>query len=270
MNFAGVVDHRVRICRIDDAATRTPLTILFTFSCHPTTKIGSEGFISPDYPGVARRLIEQQLNCKALFLPGCFGNIRPMVNGAFGSATKEQLDEIGNQVANAVNGANAYLQCVPNDRLIVRERPLLLPFGKPKSFEELERMTQDLSTPGLAVRADWARRTMQKISDNALPRDLTSIMNFAQLGPLALVTIPGEPVQEIGYAIERGAGLNDVWPIGYTNDQIGYLVTERQKEEGGYEPNAYTFYDRPAPYDHEEQRIVETAKQLVADASQNA
>jgi hypothetical protein len=84
------------------------------------------------------------------------------------------------------------------------------------------------------------------------------------------VTIPGEAVQEIGYAVERRitsrTGNPEVWVLGYSNDQIGYLVTERHKADGGYEPNAYTFYDRPAPYREEEKVIVEAAEKLLANA----
>jgi hypothetical protein len=44
---------------------------------------------------------------------------------------------------------------------------------------------------------------------------------------------------------------------------LGYLVTERQKAEGGYEPNAYPFFDRPAPFADEESRIEHLAAKLL-------
>jgi neutral ceramidase len=267
LNWGGVVDHRARVLRIDDAGGR-PMAVLFSFSCHPTTKVGSEGFISPDYPGVARRQIESRLKCRSLFLAGCFGNIRPQINGTFASATKEQLDAVGQELADAVCAAAKSVRTGAVDELAAREIPLTLPFGAPKSNDELETMMKDTSTPGLAVRADWARRTQARIRSGDMPTELTSVMQMFRIGPLTLVTIPGEPVQEIGYAIERTLanrdGRGEVWPLGYCNDQIGYLVTERHKDEGGYEPNAYTFYDRPAPYKDEEKVIVETAAKLAA------
>ena len=265
VNWAGVVDHRARVLRVDGLDER-PLAMLFHFSCHPTTKQGSEGFISADYPGAARRLIEEQLQCPALFLPGCFGNVRPQINGAFTSANKEQLDAVGRQLAQGVMKATRFLATRPASGLSAQESELYLAFRQSKAPEELEVIAQGGATLGAQVKGQWARRTLDAIRSGSLPQGLASVMQVMKIGPLMLVAIPGEPVQEIGYAIERTLahldGIDDLWPMGYCNDQIGYLVTERQKQEGGYEPNAYTFYDRPAGYVDEERVIVELAGKL--------
>jgi len=55
----------------------------------------------------------------------------------------------------------------------------------------------------------------------------------------------------------------EVWPVGYANGMIGYMVTERQHGEGGYEPNAYPYYGRPAPWRNAEAVVVEHALHLV-------
>jgi len=267
VNWGGVVDHRVRVLRIDGPEDR-PIAMLFHFSCHPTTKVGSEGFISPDYPGVARRHIETALGCHAMFMPGCFGNIRPQIDGTFASATKEQLDAVGGELGRAVCRAARYITTRPTAGLSAAERELFLEFAPPKSEHELEQLMRETSTPGHAVRANWAKRTLERVRGGNLQAGLASIMQAIRVGPLLVLGIPGEAVQEIGFAVERRLagvdGVDDLWAMGYTNDQIGYLVTERHKEEGGYEPNAYSFYDRPAGYREEERVIVETAVKLCA------
>jgi hypothetical protein len=92
-------------------------------------------------------------------------------------------------------------------------------------------------------------------------------MQMMRIGPLLMLTIGGECVQEIGHAIEkRVAPMSDadnVWAVGYTNDMIGYITTQRQKEEGGYEPNAYPYFDRPARFNEEETTLVECAAKMV-------
>ena len=96
-NRQGVVDKRVRVLRVDPASAPAPdgtlggrplpqsdpLAVLFSYVCHATT-MGSDNYrFSADYPGSARRVVEgvYQANgaagTRALFLPGCFGNIRP-------------------------------------------------------------------------------------------------------------------------------------------------------------------------------------------------
>src|SRR5438552_2807931 len=64
----------------------------------------------------------------------------------------------------------------------------------------------------------------------------------------------------------RGERRADLWPVGYANDEIGYLCTDRSYVEGGYEPGAYVYYGRPAPFKGEEALIVETAARLLRDA----
>ncbi|HEX8521839.1 MAG TPA: neutral/alkaline non-lysosomal ceramidase N-terminal domain-containing protein [Tepidisphaeraceae bacterium] len=266
VNFAGVVDHRARVLLVEGPHDR-PLAALFTFSCHPTTKVGSEGVISPDYPGVARAHIESTLGCAALFLPGCFGNIRPQIDGSFASASREQLDHVGNELGHAVSRATRYITTRPSATLSAQEVELVLPFGSSKGESELQQLMQDTSTPGHTVRATWAKRTLDRLRAGDLPKGVSTVMQHLRVGPLSLIAIGGEPVQEIGYALEaalaRDTDADNVWALGYCNDQVGYLVTEQHKLEGGYEPNAYTFYDRPAPYANEQQTIVAAARKMV-------
>ena len=59
-----------------------------------------------------------------------------------------------------------------------------------------------------------------------------------KVGPYLLLTLPGEPFAEYGFRLERAIADRAV-PIvvGYANDHIGYICTDRAHGEGGYEPN---------------------------------
>ena len=112
----------------------------------------------------------------------------------------------------------------------------------------------------------WARGVLDLLDGDGIPESRLTEMQQLSIGPIGLVSFPGEPVQEIGHAIEKDVrdllGVEDLWPVGYANDEIGYLCTERQYDEGGYEPNAYPYYGDPAPYKDEERVILEAAKKL--------
>lgn len=266
-NYAGLVDRRVRILRIDNAAGQ-PVAVLFHFSCHPTSKNGSEGIMSPDYPGFARAKIEKEMGCCAMFLPGCFANVRPNVltaAGGFGSATEEQLVDLGRQLADPVCYAAHSTRTAPAERLEVSEQPLSLSFSQLPSEKELTAIIADPQAH--LLRIAWAKRLLQRMRDKTVPSEAHATMTALRLGPLQLVSIPGEPVQEIGHAIEKlyhtRTDAREIWPVGYTNDMLGYLCTERQKTEGGYEPNAFPYFDFPATFDHEEDRIVAVAGKLI-------
>lgn len=271
VNEAGVVDRRVRVLRVDDDDSR-PVAVLFHYSCHPTTKGGNEGYVSYDYPGIARDVIEQRLQCHALFMPGCFGNVRPAVldeHGNFTSASIEQLDacgrELGKEVCRVVKGLRA-TSCDVLDSAIAS---LAVPLGEPDDRETLERLIANTESSIARAYGQWARRVMKLIDDGAMPRAIQTHMQCTCVGPVAMVAMPGEPVQEIGHAIERhnrGArGCEDIWPMGYTNDMVGYLCTPQQHAVGGYEPNAYKLFGNPARFAGEAQAVIDVAEDLLSN-----
>jgi hypothetical protein len=266
VNYGGVVDRRARVLRVDDEQGHA-IALLFHYSCHPTSKGGSEGFISPDYPGFARAEIERTVGCPALFMPGCFGNIRPNLlneNGGFASATEKQLEELGRALAKGVCSAAKTIRTTRATGVEAAQAALTLPYGQPLSEAELQQIVDDPNAH--ALRIPWARKMLEQFKTGQMPREERSTMQMVRVGPLQLITIPGEPVQEIGHAIERSLiarqDVEEVWPVGYANDMVGYLCTQRHHEEGGYEPNAYPYFDHPAPFVDEEMHIVQTAEKL--------
>ena len=271
LNYGGIVDRRARVLLVE-REDGSPMAVLFHYSCHPTAKSGSEGEISPDYPGVARRVIEDRLGCKALYLAGCFGNVRPAVvneKGGFGSATPEQLEALGGELGNEVARVAESLRATQRSGMGFRCQELDIPFGETDPREKLEEMAADTeSDRGRLLTGPWARKVLEMIDTNSVPEAKHTEMQLVRVGPLACVSIPGEPVQEIGHAIEkrlRGKlDVDDIWPVGYGNEDVGYLCTPRHHQEGGYEPTAYPYYGEPARFEGEERAIVETAEALAA------
>jgi hypothetical protein len=266
-NYGMLVDRRVRVLRVDGADGT--LAVLFHYSCHPTTFNGSNGFISSDYPGIARAYVEKELNCKALYLAGCFGNTRPAIlteDGGFTSATKEQLDACGDALGLEVCRVTNWLQTRQVAGISAKVLDVNIPYGEPMPREQLAEWAADESDRGRLMTGPWAKGVLDLLEGEGIPENRATEMQQLSIGPIGLVSIPGEPVQEIGHALEKDVrdllGVEDLWPVGYANDEIGYLCTERQYHEGGYEPNAYPYYGDPAPYKDEERGILETAKKL--------
>ncbi len=269
-NYGGIVDRRVRVLRIDTASGK-PLAVLFHYSCHPTSMPGTARIISPDYPGFARDQIETALGCHALFMPGCFGNVRPAffdTNNRFISATPAQVEAAGREVGAAAAGAAGSLRTQHCDRLSVSTTTIDFEFTPITAADIETRVTQ---AGGNRLVNFWAANTRELLAREGLPAHERSQMQRLTIGPLTLIAIPGEPVQEIGYRLEKELfDTNcqcrqpcELWAIGYTNDMVGYLVTERQKLEGGYEPNAFVYFDRPSGFAMEENTIAAAAASLM-------
>ena len=80
-----------------------------------------------------------------------------------------------------------------------------------------------------------------------------------KIGPYLLLTMPGEPMVEYGFKLEKAIADRAI-PIivGYANGHIGYIATADSYSVGGYEPNT----SKLAP---EAESIILTELSILAD-----
>lgn len=292
-NPHGPADRRVRVLRLDPADAPAPpgtlggvplpqvepAALLFSYSCHPTVLDSHNFRISGDYPGVAQRFIEHAYGSEAvprrplaMFLPGCFGNVRPhLLNaaGRFRGGTDYELRVLGRVLGAEVVKVAEQVATEPIGALAAAGRRVWLPYDRLPSLDDLRGM---LST---GPQQDFfARRLLAMLDrDSRLPEGEEATIQVIRLGRHWLVATPGETFQEIGLSIEAGLaeyGLADpsrgdqVWVLGYSNGNVGYLCTALSHSEGGYEPSrAHIGYLRPGPFAPEvEALLVSTALDL--------
>jgi len=286
-NPGGLVDRRVRVLRLDPAGAdghppaargtlggrplpqTDPLAVLFSYACHATVLGAADLLYSGDYPGAARRMIEGAYGegTTALFLAGCFGNLRPHLlapDGRFRSATAPELRVLGRRLGSAVVGAAERVVGEPVQTLAAGRGEAYLPYARVPDAAELRAAVggpQDL----------WARAMLERLeTEGALPAGETVPVHVLRLGRHWLVTTPGETLLEIGLSVERGLaelGLADpaagdlTLCLSYANGYVGYLPSASAYGEGGYEPaTAYPDYLRPGPFAPEvEAALVDTA-----------
>src|SRR5581483_5283421 len=155
-NLDGPRDDTVTVLAYHDADDDSIRAVLFHFTCHPT--VMGDYAITGDYPGVARRHIENELGngAVAAFLPGCFGNIRantaylggqsfrpglPPDLAAFGSA-------LGSEVVRVARGQTQPV----TPRLGGKSRTITLPLKGHPDRETLER----LAANGTPLEKEWS------------------------------------------------------------------------------------------------------------------
>ncbi len=74
----NIVDPRVAVLAVDDAASGAPVAVLFGVGCHPVTMGWDNMQISADFPGCAQHAIEAALpGVNALFFNTTEGNVIP-------------------------------------------------------------------------------------------------------------------------------------------------------------------------------------------------
>ena len=87
---------------------------------------------------------------------------------------------------------------------------------------------------------------------------------------LLIITMAGEMSVEysLGFKYEWSEHFDQVWPLGYTNNIVGYVPVQRQIPEGGYEVvdnNRYQLYTGPFVEKTEAQIRAAVRKNLTTD-----
>jgi hypothetical protein len=218
LNPQGPNDRRVKVLRFDDGRSLVPLAVLMHAVCHPcfftwgdnASPPYPEGFpkMSADFPGEAQTFVEKVYDgqTKALFLQGCAGDIRPNLPGdPYRCADEADIQWAGRDLGSAVVRALA--------RSMVRES-----IAKRPSVYKLRCVSERVTLPG---------------KDGPVAAELMAI----KIGPYLLLTMPGEPMVEYGFKLERAIADRAIpIVIGYANGGIGYIATADAYKVGGYEP----------------------------------
>jgi hypothetical protein len=188
--------------------------VLVHFTCHPTTT--AENSVSAEFCGAAMTEIERQENgVVAAYLQGCCGDIRPALvrDDQFYRGGAADVRRLGAELANAISSVlHAPMnQCEPASCSAFE---VVVPLAFENTHETVQ-MTM----------------TLIRLTPN-----------------LGFLTFNAETVVEYGLYVKRhfrGAIL----PLGYTNGMIGYVTTERQLIEGGYESReAFRYFAMPGPF----------------------
>ena len=279
-NPAGAVDRSVVVLRLDrhrqpesgmtagEGGSASPLAVLFRFACHATAMGGQNYLITADYPGAARRFVERTYGGRAgpttpflpsttaMFLPGCFGNLRPNLTtaqGGFRSGTWEEVEALGRQLGAAtVQAAESANNPTANRHWSREDGPAAsgplpaMPLGAASATVELRLEANPAGRPS------WPAE-----------------VQVLRLGSAYLVGLPGEVFVEIGYRAQHAVAdalaipTDRVLVQGYSNGSIGYVPTAAAILEGGYEVGAWKNSDRPAGFTGEaETLLAETAAKL--------
>jgi len=220
LNPDGPCDRRVKVLRIDDGQSLDPMAIVMHAVCHACVHTWGDRFSPPypggypqassDFPGEARDFVEMIYGgrTKAMFLQGCAGDIRPNLPGyPYRCGDEADIRWIARNLGSAVVRATDYS--------VIREelakRPKIYPIRCASKIVTLPALK-----PGETVQCP---------------------LQAIKIGPYLLLTIPGEPMVEYAFRVEKGIGDRAIpIVIGYANGSLGYICTDKAFEEGGYEP----------------------------------
>ncbi|MCF7689495.1 MAG: neutral/alkaline non-lysosomal ceramidase N-terminal domain-containing protein [Cephaloticoccus sp.] len=260
-------DHTVPILRCEDETGRLR-HVIFGYTAH-TSAAGQKLEFGGDYAGFAMVELEQSLGCTTAFLQGCAGDQKPYLpdpeQPGFPAYSIPEVHAMGRQLADAV------LREIHQGRwhnvtgaLTVQSRKLTL-------------HTTLLTREGYAAWLDsdneffarWAREHVDLLDSGRRPTTAVSFelqaVRFGQ--SLVMVALAGEMSAEYGLRAvkELGRDFTQVWPLAYANEIVGYVPSDRQLPEGGYEVLANMQYiGKPGPYEPgTEEQIFKAVREML-------
>lgn len=194
----GPVDRTMTLLSFKNKAGQNIVT-LFHAAIHSVAIYPFSQEISGDWPGDASRKIAVTLGGEAMFLQGAAGDINPARRG------REAVDNMTTKLALKAQNAVKFSSEIQSDSLIIKRGVAGLPLDqKGKQRTGLD-----------AVNAE------------------VQVMAF---GPVAFVTLPGEPLTDLGELIRKRSPFPQTLVLGYSNGNgVHYVGLPEDMQKGGYE-----------------------------------
>ncbi len=216
----GPVDPSLLLAVVEERdGGSEPIATLLGFGAHPTILESGSLLLSADFPGVARRLFEEETRSPALLLNGASGDLAPVVPG--GGEGFEGTDRLGRALAERFRGMRAALSAPVGAGLAVCERRVRLPGVN----------TRGAVGPILRILLDPLARTFTPAE---------TVIQAVKIGDLFLAAFPCDLGSGPGLAL-REHFPGPLLLVAYANDYVGYVVDERSFTRGGYEASM-SFY----------------------------
>ena len=269
-NPEGAIDHSVDVLRVDDI-DGNPIATLVSYAAHPVVMGYHTYYLSQDYPGVVRRLVEQVTGAACLFLTGAAGNQATLsflqddwgekerTGGIIGGAAVQAFFDIETRPHEVVREEGASLSNVafyhkefsegPTHRILKSaNRQATVPLQELPSAEEAEaalaaasenvRKLESAGEPPTKTHPArlverWAQGVVDKIESGITQEDLTFDIVGFRIDDIALVTMPGEPFVEIGLGVKQRSKAAHTIFGGYCNGVLAYWPSAETVRQGG-------------------------------------
>lgn len=254
----GLKDEEVLIMEIADVEGNKKVT-LFNYACHPVTLGYESNYISTDYPGMAREVIEKKRGGMAVFLNGAAGDLNPRE----AHNTDPQItDREGEKLGIAV--VSASLEKMEGDcSLVIISDTIEIPFRdqnitKEHIENEMKRKSSDITEfyGWQDMLARWGKKVFEMLERKEVKNSFPFRVNFVKVGRAIFFFTQGELF--VKYQIDLKNLFSDymVFCVAYAHGTGAYIPTAEVFKNKGYEADqAYIYEILPSPLSPEIEKI---------------
>lgn len=275
-----VIDPQVGVLRVEEAEGRKVIAVLYNFTAHPVILGSRNLLLSGEYPGQASRTIEEAIGGVAIFTQGACGDVTIHRSGD----PFLEIVRVGNVLAGEVIKTAAFIRGTEDVRLGAASKKLALePKAIPpraeveKSLALNEQKLEAMESQGgqsqierqlkNKIRLEKALITQAKAREKGtadVPDHYDAEVQVLRIGDVIFVAVPGELFVEYALEMRHRVGQTldkSLVLVGYANGYLGYIVTPRAMETGGYEASVARVAVESG------RRIIEAAMELVAEGN---
>ncbi|MES2379307.1 MAG: hypothetical protein V4553_22130 [Bacteroidota bacterium] len=237
--------------------------VLFTVGCHPVfnnTEANSTFTLSANYPGVAKKVIQEKTGYRAFFMQGCGGDINPRELDYDKTGQELAADVLGllNSNLKKISGGISYsldvvqIPITPwslkkvqefkteNVAAVIEEKKNTPPYTAENQFALTQLLEREKN-----VR--WSNLILDNYKKGTVAKTMPLYIQIINIGNWKLVGLSREVTTE--YA----AAIRDMWPdklvsvAGYCNDVPSYLPRDWHIHDSTYEGyDSFFWYGQPA------------------------
>lgn len=257
VNPKGPVDHDVPVLKVTSPEGKLR-AVLFGYACHNTTISGSspEEFyqLNGDYAGQAAAALEaRHPGATAMFTILCGADQNPNPRGSL-ALSRQHGQALAGEV-DRVLGAEMHPVQPP---IATEFQSIELAFA-PHTRQTFEAELRKSQAPkGDIFLGRRAQLMLDAYDKGAPPRQLAYPIQAIRLGrDLTILALGGEVVVDYALRCKWEYAGENLMVIGYANEVMSYIPSQRVLREGGYEAEtSMIYYGHPGPYaDDVEERI---------------
>ena len=295
VNPEGPCDHEVIVVRFDAVSSEgrvtrvpdskemsgtritrpsdVPVATLVNYACHGTIMGPANRLLTPDYAGAMKRVVEEAIGGRCVFLLGSAGNQGPVQGFQADTRVYRQLGAVlGHEVAKVALGLRSvpsrvkFREVIPSGAplgmydsefatrpalpLRIMDREIVVPLreGLPEKRAATEKLdfwkarlkaAREKNDEAAITEAIYMARRADiqlRMADDFGGKTSAGVRaHFITFGDVALVGCNLEPFCEIGMAIKQQSPFPVTFMCGYTNGRMAYLPTAEEWTKGGYE-----------------------------------
>ncbi|MCM8788211.1 MAG: hypothetical protein NC907_00290 [Candidatus Omnitrophica bacterium] len=218
---AGPIDPEIGIFCFEKPDGKI-LAVMFHFTLHTNTNFGLK--FSADYPGIVAARLRERFgpDVITLFLPGACADINTT-----GPRHREVGNELGARIIESIEKRKPYAGTLEigaiKAEIVVPRRNFMI-----DQKEKIKNSGWDLESQKFFYQEIEALKKEGKIEDS-------TVMQAWRIGQIGFVSFPGELFVEWGLKVKKESPFPFTYPVELGGDYLGYLVTQKAYQQGGYE-----------------------------------